>query len=625
MFLLLIFLAEIDYLERAAAELDIPFTEVRMDEQDLNFYGYGKYRLKIFDNLVYRPEKVASYFRAFSHSILKYSDSLWALCYFPWARIDEGVRRGLIQRPEKALLDSINKISDKKKYLETLLKQNFGAEFVELDNLQDSLILGLTLILAQITKSYVAIDTATQSVTTDDIDEMLKMLLEEQEDGLVNRYIEKLIESTDFKILAADAMDLGYVLQLAIEIMKVKTIDKSYEIVTDFGKIEIGGINNDSYTQPPYLLIIDFGGDDNYQSCGVSTKEHPVSLIIDYQGNDIYEGNIGPGTAVCGYAFVVDAAGDDIYSSQKIGLATGIFGQGIILDLAGNDTYSTDIYGEGAGLFGVGVLSDLKGNDTYQCFQCSQGFGFVKGAGILIDREGDDTYVARDDTIKYPSSQSKEHNTSLSQGVGFGIRADYTDGHSLAGGCGMLIDASGNDKYSCGVFGQGCAYWFGVGLLVDYKGNDTYDGVWYVQGAGAHFGLAVLIDSSGNDKYSASMNMAQGAGHDFTLGILVDYEGDDYHNAPNLSLGGGNANGMGIFIDYLGDDKYVTHGGITLGRASIASRGSLRDHMKCLGIFVDGQGKDEYTEPFAKNKKAWKQVPPLKPSLPTEKCLGMDY
>lgn len=625
MLLFLILMSEANFLEKTASELNIPFTELRMEKQDLDFYGYGKYRLKIFDNLIYRPEKIAPFARVITHSVLKNADSLWALCYFPWARIDEGVRRGLIQQPEKLLLDSLNKISNIKKYLKTLLLKDFGAQNVELNNIHDSLAFGLALIFNQIKKSYASIDTATKSITSDDINEILEGLLEEQEDGLINRHIEKMIESTDFKMLAAGAMDLGYALQAALEIMKNCTVKNNFEIATSFGTIVLSGADNDSYTNPPYLLIIDFAGDENYKSCGVSTKEHPVSLVIDYQGNDTYSGDIGPGTGLCGYAFVVDISGDDIYSSQNLGLATGIFGEGVILDFSGNDTYSTDIYGEGAGLFGAGVLSDLDGNDTYECLQCSQGFGFVKGCGILIDRKGDDVYIARDDTIKYPSSQSKEHNASLSQGMGFGVRADFTDGHSLAGGVGMLIDASGNDKYSCGIFGQGCAYWFGVGALIDFAGNDEYNGIWYVQGAGAHFGLGILIDSTGNDRYKATMNMAQGAGHDFTLGYLIDYEGDDYYNAPNLSLGGGNANGMGLFIDFSGNDEYVTHSGITLGRASIASRGGLRDYMKCFGIFIDGSGKDKYTEPFAKNRKRWKQIPPLEPPLPTEKCIGIDY
>jgi hypothetical protein len=316
----------------------------------------------------------------------------------------------------------------------------------------------------------------------------------------------------------------------------------------------------------------------------------------------------------------MDFKGNDNYYGKKICIGGGLFGYGILLDYEGNDKYVCDSYGEGAGLFGVGVLSDLKGNDYYEGFQGIQGFGFVKGCGIIIDREGNDVYVARDDTVKYPSPQSEKHNVSLSQGMGFGIRADFTDGHSLAGGIGLLIDGNGDDKYFCGVFGQGCGYWMGIGGLVDFNGNDEYKGIWYTQGASAHFAIGTLLDLNGNDKYLTGMNMGIGAGHDFSLGYLVDYKGDDLYDAPNLSLGAGNANGVGIFIDFEGNDEYKTKGGIILGKANIGMKGSLRNYIKCIGIFIDGKGKDRYYEKFAGNKKIWKQK-----EIDFEKNIGIDF
>jgi len=40
---------------------------------------------------------------------------------------------------------------------------------------------------------------------------------------------------------------------------------------------------------------------------------------------------------------------------------------------------------------------------------------------------------------------------------------------------------------------------------------------------------------------------------------------------------------------------------------------------------IDGAGKNKYNERFAKNKKVWKQTPPLKPALKTEWGVGIDY
>ncbi|MFQ5869391.1 MAG: hypothetical protein ACE5JC_05770 [Candidatus Zixiibacteriota bacterium] len=134
-----------------------------------------------------------------------------------------------------------------------------------------------------------------------------------------------------------------------------------------------------------------------------------------------------------------------------------------------------------------------------------------------------------------------------------------------------------------------------------------------------------MNDVKGNDHYIATMNMAQGAGHDFTLGFLLEEDGNDIYDCPNLSLGGGNANGIGIFWDKRGDDTYNPTGQITLGRANIGTRGYLRDHLLCLGLFLDTGGNDTYAKPFAKNNSIWTQ-PGLKPDAPleAEKGVGLD-
>ena len=199
----------------------------------------------------------------------------------------------------------------------------------------------------------------------------------------------------------------------------------------------------------------------------------------------------------------------------------------------------------------------------------------------------------------------------------------------MAGGVGFLVDGGGGDDvYTCGVFGQGAAYWYGVGLLADDGGDDNYSGIWYVQGSGAHFAFATLLDEGGNDHYVATMNMAQGAGHDFTVGMLLDISGNDIYEPPNLSLGGGNDNGIGVLIDWSGDDKYLPleNAGTTLGRAGISGdTGGLRDYMLCLAVFMDLGGNDTYGRDFASNNKIWTQEG-YKPDWPRllEVGVGLD-
>ncbi|MEO0190108.1 MAG: hypothetical protein ABIL70_09830 [candidate division WOR-3 bacterium] len=612
-------------MNKVASTMNVSLSDLKIEKKDLEFYGYGKFRTKLFDRLIENPLDIDPFIRTLSRTILNNDDSLWAISYFPWALIDEGVRRGFIERPDETMINKLPKGDTLDTALTDLLRDFYQCDSGQINGIPETVKIGLFLILTEVKNSIEWIDRANKNLSKEEIDKIVNQLIESGEDGLSNSQVENLIGQTDFKALSAGSMDLAYVLQAALDLMRDAGYTKTVRIDTKYGLIVMSSIDDDDYKPLPYLLIIDFGGNDTYRSGGVSNKDNPVSIIIDYHGDDKYESMIGCGTGIAGYGIVIDCDGNDFYCAEKFGLGTGIFGQGIILDFAGDDEYITDIYGIGAGLFGTGIVSDISGNDKYTGFEGCEGFGFVKGAGILVDKEGDDEYIARDDTAKYPSAQSPEHNASLSQGMGFGIRADFTDGHSMAGGVGMLIDGNGNDKYSCGVFGQGCGYWFGSGFLVDYSGDDEYNGVWYVQGAGAHFAIGALLDSAGNDKYTATKNMAIGAGHDFTLGVLLDYEGNDSYDAPNLSLGAGNANGMGLFIDLKGNDDYVTHGGITLGNSSTASRGSLRDFMKTIGIFLDCEGNDKYSENIGTNKKIWRQKHPLLPPLKTEWSIGIDF
>lgn len=608
----------------AAKELKKSMLDLKIEKEDLDFYGSGKFRTKLFDRLFSDPGSIDPFIRTISGTILNNVDSLWATTYVSWARIDEGVRRGLIQRPEKIVIDNLPKQSEIKRELCILLNQFFNAKTPDTSLISETICTGLFIILSEIKNSVEWINSSNKYLQHNSIAKLITGLVESEEKGLSNYDFEKMIEQTNFKALAAGAMDLAYIIGIATDLMRDISLNKSIIIDTRYGSIVLGSDTNDTYEPLPYLLILDTKGNDTYQGGGVSDNKHPVSIIIDYHGDDKYSSDIGCGTGIAGYGFVIDCEGNDKYLATRFGLGTGIMGQGTILDLSGNDEYTTDSYGIGVGICGTGVISDISGNDTYTGFLACQGFGYVKGCGLLIDKNGNDTYIARDDAVKYPSAQTDEHNISLAQGAGFGIRADFTDGHSLAGGVGILIDGTGDDKYSCGVFGQGCGYWFGTGILMDYQGNDEYNGVWYVQGAGAHFALGVLIDSTGDDRYIATKNMAQGAGHDFTLGYFLDYQGNDFHDVPNLSLGAGNANGMGLFLDVSGDDNYITHNGITLGRANTDSRSSLRDYMKTIGIFIDGAGNDRYSEPIGANKRIWRQLPLLEPPLNTEWCLGID-
>lgn len=436
-----------------------------------------------------------------------------------------------------------------------------------------------------------------------------------------------LVFQVDYSALFSGAAVLGFALDEVIP--RLAQVDVStpfwFRWESPLGVIILSGSQEDNqWGEEPYLLLIDFGGNDTYTGGGGATFTHPVSIVIDLAGNDRYVGGSGQfGSGRFGYGFLIDLAGNDTYVVEKMGLGFGRYGVGVLKDQSGNDRYEADSLAQGAGAMGIGILIDREGDDQYRAFQSSQGFGFVRGFGLLLDGEGNDRYVADDREIRYPSEQTPEHNASLSQGVGVGHRAE--DGHSLAGGVGILLDGGGDDHYSAGVFAQGAGYWYGMGLLLDASGNDSYQGVWYVQGSGAHFSLGVLRDFAGQDRYRASLHMALGAGHDFALGFFMDDQGDDFYEAPALSLGAGNQNGIGIFVDRRGNDVYSTSGD-SLGVARItAPPSSLRHSLLCVGLFLDLGGQDVYagsgaSSSGAGNGKRWFHTGRYE----AEKGLGVD-
>ncbi|QYK52517.1 MAG: hypothetical protein KF824_09635 [Fimbriimonadaceae bacterium] len=461
------------------------------------------------------------------------------------------------------------------------------------------------------------------------LEELRTLTLEEAYNGAdpvkFDRWL-KLTQGTDMAYLIAASQDLTAVANAAknIAVNSQALGGFTWSVSTKWGDVVLCDGLETTHNNTPLLLAIDLGGNDTYINCPTQkTANQWLSIVIDLGGNDSYlsdagyknkpvrEGTSrsqqrtlpGPGCGMFGISLILDNQGKDLYRSAAQAFGSATFGSSYLLDSDGDDTYDSYTNSQGFGLFGMGILEDEKGNDTYTTFQQSQGCGLPAGIGWLIDRRGNDTYTAEDSILDFPSPQTAEHNVSMSQGAGYGIRLDYLNGHSLAGGFGMLFDLEGVDTYSAGVFAQGVGYWMGLGALWDRAGKDSYSGVWYVQGSAAHFATGYLQDDDGDDTYTALINMSQGAGHDFSFGMLVDSLGDDKYSGASLALGAGNANGIGAFLDLAGNDQYKASGNAVLGQANESPEGSLRKLSLCLGLFFDQQGNDQYVTqaPHAKN------------------------
>lgn len=636
-----------DPLNQVLGQVGLDRERLTFDTYDMSNYGGDEFVLPLFEALQHRPLKIPYYTDSYTEFLDKSGRRMQDAISFASRRLAEGSRRALIGSS-----------------LDPVLAQVSGGLglYAAIDTLHARLGVGQSDWRSSATGRLEQVPVALQDIAAVvtlaaaeasrwpklafakaearyDMDTMFTRALRvlAWEDDTYNEQFYEFIHWIDWKYLYAGAQDIAAAVDWACDTLSRLDLKENFEfaVATALGHIVLNGKGTHQYPADDYFLIIDAAGDDSY--AGVAANREygkTISLVIDLEGNDKYmatqdslAGSFGAG--LFGYSFLADLDGNDTYFGVNWSQGVGLFGVGCLYDFKGNDTYISHSLAQGAGAFGIGLLYDGGGKDTYKTYLMAQGFGFTKGMGLLHDAGGDDLYTADDQDIRYPSSQSKEHNDSMAQGVGFGLRRDYIDGHSLAGGIGLLYDAEGDDRYTAGLFAQGCAYWYAIGILADRSGNDQYSGIWYVQGSGAHFGVGYLNDKAGNDKYKATKNMAQGAGHDFTIGMLIDEAGDDEYQAPNLSLGGGNANGIGIFWDKKGRDKYSVTAATTLGRANVASRGSLRDSILTLGVFLDTGGEADKYPPeksFAKNKTLWTQrgtntdVP-----LDTEKGCGGDF
>ncbi len=427
----------------------------------------------------------------------------------------------------------------------------------------------------------------------------LKLAQQTDVDDTVLRLMDKL----DLAALLSGGRSMAAAVDRAAQALaRPPSREFAFEWDTPLGKVALNGSQTNTYPAGAYLLVIDTGGNDHYGAGVAATAAAcPVSVALDCAGDDVYDAGdaFAVATGVVGYAFLRDAGGNDTYRGG-VGLGAGIFGIGMLADLSGADSYGGRELTQGAGCFGIGALVDGAGDDRYQCLTQSQAYGAPQGFGLLVDREGSDQYDADDTNIVNPSPQTKDHNVSLAQGAGFGRRAHPGDGHSLAGGIGLLVDGAGDDRYHCGVFGQGVAYWYSTGLLVDLAGNDSYEGIWYVQGSAAHYAVAALCDLGGNDHYLAAITQSQGQGHDYSLGSLHDAAGDDVYECPGDALGFGLWNGIGVFRDGGGNDAYKT------GPAALGCVGDSRPENSCLAFFLDEGGDDAYPpDNLAKSHTLW--------------------
>jgi hypothetical protein len=585
--------------DSALAQVGLSHSDVQLDQGEMSTWGGDQWRLTYFTMLHTSPFKLPKYGQMNLEALTAECGNITSLVTDGGRKIDCPVRRLLIGNPLERYINP----KDSQPLSSFTSRRNLltGQKYRRLRSRLDLFFAVITDADFNFTKAYHGLD---KSKFRKDLFQYFV-----SDSQQYNDLAEKLASQLDLNRVVAGAEDIAEVLRQMSDSLEDCVFPATRtEFGTREGLIILGTRDSDEYEYAtPPLLILDPGGDDTYRISG-SPTQYPLCAIIDVAGNDRYlsadSTSPGIGGAILGMSVVIDKSGEDLYEAKNVAQGCGIFGVGVVMDYNGNDRYRAKAYSQGAGTFGMGILSDSTGNDSLYCWANSQGYGYTKGCGFCINYSGNDVYIAEDSIIFSPGQQTKEHNSSLAQGVGFGKRADYVDGHSWAGGVGILCDISGDDRYSAGLFAQGCGYWFGLGMLLDGSGDDNYLSAWYTLGSGAHFAVGYFDDFLGNDTYNVTMNMSIGSGHDFTVGYFNERAGNDVYYAPGLSLGGGNFQGIGIFDDWAGDDVYNTSGGFNLGGARGLLQGA-RAYLRTFGIFVDGGGNDTYSDLRVKNGMLW--------------------
>jgi len=361
-------------------------------------------------------------------------------------------------------------------------------------------------------------------------------------------------------------------------------------IDTPAGRVLIGGVQDNTYTEDA-VLILDFGGNDNYLNhAGGSTRLNPFSIVIDLSGDDTYSAtdDFAQGAGLLGGGFLIDLEGNDRYTAKNHAQGIGILGVGMLADLGGNDQYTAVSASQGVGSFGIGMLAEGGGDDGYFGNYFVQGAGYIKGIGLIVEASGNDNYFAGG--LYEDDREPGKAYQSMSQGYGEGLRP--LGAVVASGGVGIIAEAEGNDTYVADYFAQGSSYWYSLGILDDRKGHDRYVSGRYSQGAGIHMSAGILLDGEGDDNYSADFGVSQGCGHDFGIGFLLDNGGNDRYVSGVIAQGAGNDSGIGVLSDNGGDDEYDIKS-LGQGRGNF---NSVRELGSFGFLFDTGGGKDDYSQ-----------------------------
>ena len=212
-----------------------------------------------------------------------------------------------------------------------------------------------------------------------------------------------------------------------------------------------------------------------------------MGILVDAGGGDFYRAN-GPVRSA------YDTPGSFMAFSQGVGVGIRPYdfgGAGVLLDFGGDDRYEGGEFSQGGGYYwGVGLLRDESGNDLYYGNRYAQGFAAHQAFGMLADQSGDDIYWSM--SAAGQGAAWDQSIATLFEGGGDDVYRAQSLGQGAAAqqSRALLRDVAGDDIYwSSGRNTQGAA------------GDNAY----HFQPQDPVYSLGVLIDESGDDRYSTGL------------------------------------------------------------------------------------------------------------------------
>ncbi|MBC8204530.1 hypothetical protein ISS30_00720 [bacterium] len=638
---------EIDLLEKA-------LSQTGMSRSDLGYHPKGYWTrfprpieiphiMPFFQDLFAEPLKTYDFTYSMAHAVNHYlpfdsvrakSDALYQLSYYLGVeKITSGFRNYSVNLTLKSecppFIETVARIYEYcgdeleyKSFGNTAGWPNINIRLTEqISDVPEAVLSNASWILTNLVEARRWRDTAFRNCDLSDMMNAFNIrdLGETQTDGL--KYYPSIddiaadIDDQSLYYACMKTIDTAHKAALALDSLKHEIKWNGFlRIPTPMGEIVITGVGKDIVKIDEALLVLDLGGDDRYEGPigGCASLSNPISIAIDLDGDDSYiceDAKPCQGSGLFGAGVLIDWNGNDVYKAENMAQGCGFFGMGMLFDLAGDDDYQSKLSSQGCGYFGVGLLLESSGKDEYYLYGEGQGFGGVGGIGIIADADGDDKYTG--EPYSKVVNRGDYHSENIVnvcnvQGVGSGRRGDGGDGHSWAGGLGVLIDLKGDDEYLSGNWSLGTGYWFGTGLVFDGAGDDLYKSVYFTQASGAHYCIGAMIDQSGDDRHELFENAGAclSFGWDYAVTLLIDHQGDDYYQAKGGGLALETIRSQSFLFELGGNDTYILDAGAEgmgqsahrLGYDKILPLAPFYYYSGSIGLLIDSGGDDNYLE-----------------------------